>query len=122
MGIAFYVKDYDCKCRWSYIGFHNFRKKVAASLCLTLELTPDFKWIEQDWNKWDEDWLLFLTHSDCDGYFTPDQCGRISKKMKKVIENWMPIDIIGQYDLEHARYLIKAMEHCKENNKRMYVS
>ncbi|HEX4374901.1 MAG TPA: hypothetical protein VHZ50_16470 [Puia sp.] len=122
MGIYFHVLDYDCKARWSYTGFHRFRKRVAESLGLTLEIDSNFKWVQQDWGKWDKDWLIFLTHSDCDGIFTFSQCARISKKLRCVLEKWEPKDIQHVYDLEHGVNLVEAMEYCKINKKNMKLS
>lgn len=122
MGIGFHIKEYDCKARWSYTGFNRFRKRVAESLALTLETDSNGRWVEQDWEKWDKDWLIFLTHSDCSGYFTHFQCGRISKKLKSVLEKWEPKDLHYFYDLEHGLILVKAMEYCNDNKKSMRIS
>jgi len=86
-------------------------------LGLTLEIDENFHWIEQDWNKWDNDWLIFLTHSDFDGYFTAYRCGRIAKKLKLVFSKWYPEDIYHIYDLEHGLKLVDAMEYCNKNNE-----
>ena len=122
MGIGFHIKDYDCKARWSYTGFHRFRKRVAQSLGLTLEIDSDFNWVTQDWIKWDKDWLLFLTHSDCSGIFTFSQCGRISEKLKLVIDTWQPKDLQESYDIEHGMKLVEAMQYCKANKKKIRLS
>jgi hypothetical protein len=122
MGIGFHIKDYDCKARWSYTGFNRFRRRVAESLGLTIEIDSNFKWITQDWSKWDKDWFIFLTHSDCDGIFTPSQCGRISKKLKSVIDRWNPNDILESYDIEHGLKLVDAMQYCKDNKKKIRLS
>ncbi len=122
MGINFHVKDYECKARWSYTGFFRFRQRIAKSLGLKLEIDSEFKWIDQDWESWDKDWLIFLTHSDCNGYFTSYRCGRISRKLKIVLDTWEPKDIIESYDLEHGIQLVKAMKHCKNSKKIMRIS
>jgi hypothetical protein len=116
MGIAFHIKDYDCKARWSYTGFNRFRIRIAESLGLKVESKGGL------YGKLDKDWIIFLTHSDSSGHFTHSQCGKISKKLKKVLDMWQPKDIIHSYDLEHGLILIQAMEHCKENKKLMNIS
>lgn len=122
MGIDFHVLDYVCKARWSYTGFNQFRKRIAQSLGLALEIDYEGRWIQQDWEKWDKDWLIFLTHSDCSGQFTHSQCGRISKKLKDVLEKWEPKDIQYLYDIEHGLLLVDAMKYCKDNKKNMRLS
>jgi hypothetical protein len=122
MGINFHIKEYQCKARWSYTGFKRFREKIGQSVGLIIERDINHRILEQDWNKWDRDWFIFLTHSDCDGHLTSSQCGRIAKKLKSVIEKWPTNDIVESYDVEQAKSLIEAMEHCKDKKKKMEFS
>ena len=122
MGINFHVKDYQCKAGWSYIGFNQFRKRIAQSLGLILETDSEGRWIQQDWEKWDKDWLIFLTHNDCSGQFTHSQCGKISKKLKAVLDKWDPTNIQHSYDIKHGLLLVDAMQYCNKNKKNMRLS
>lgn len=122
MGINFHVKDHKCEATWSYTGFNNFRKKIAQSLGLNLEVDSDGNWINQDWENWDKYWLLFLTHSDCSGKFTPHQCGKISEKLESIIHIFENEDFLSKYNFDNCKTLIIAMKYCKDNRKYMRVS
>jgi len=122
MGINFHIKEYQCKARWSYTGFKRFRERIIKSLGLTLDKDENGFAFDQDWSKWNKDWFHFLTHSDCSGYLTSSQCGRLSKKLKKLVFKWEPNDIETSYDIEQCLALIEAMEFCKQNKKKMEFS
>ena len=107
------------------MGFLNFRKAVASHVGYSLRIDDNFKWIKDDWKNWDKYWLLFLTHSDCSGYFTPLQCGEIAERLEKVLHDWESLgnpDLYLRFTLKNLRELVRLMTICKDKNLRMRIS
>jgi hypothetical protein len=115
MGLDFHVDGYECNFRWGYTAFHFFRKKIADKLGLNYEVTDDWKYVNKEWSGWDKYWLLFLTHSDFDGTLSPKECGKIAKRMRRLITTWDVNDI----DYSRLIKLVEAMEHCKDHEKEL---
>jgi hypothetical protein len=127
MGLGFYVKDYDCKCSFSYSGFNEFRKKIARSIGIDLEEMQGFikqhpddpEFIKAGWRDWEDiksPIKHLLNHSDCDGKISHSSCMLMSTILKSIVYNW---EIVDGYDYDKVKgfALVEAMEHCAHFKK-----
>ena len=124
MGLGFDRAD----AHWSYSGFHSFRCKLCNEAGLgNLEEYEGFgkmdwgifkdkeKEILKPWNNVEDDIKLFLYHSDCEGFLTIAQMKKIAPRIKELVKNWKDDD----YDKVQALLLIKGMEGCILDNKKL---
>lgn len=111
-----------CDAHWSYGGFHDFRVKVAESICINLN-EMEFFGGSNSWKTVHDGVKPLLLHSDCDGHLTPKQCAKIYPRLESIVEKWVlekyDQDIYGDYNIQQARHLIDGMKYCAENNKKL---
>lgn len=99
---------------WSYSGFNNFRRRLAAQIGLDLNDMIGFG----GWRTWDDinDKIKpFLTHSDCDGSLTIKQMKVIIPRLKELTKEWAEDD----YDKQNCNDLIKGMQKAIKENKKL---
>lgn len=134
MGLAVQIKglneeqSYDC----GYISFGLYRQKVAFAYNEKFGklYEKQYKGVlfqgytDDELKSWNEicndDLDIFLTHSDCDGKFTPQECKKIYEAMKdlKVEMQGHNYGIMKPYDM-HQQWL-NMFEHCYRKRVNMY--
>ena len=72
---------------WGYIGFHNFRKRLAAALGFDLDQMEGFGG-RRPWSEIKHPLKPFLNHSDCEGSLSAAECKRIGPALLEVVRNW----------------------------------
>jgi len=109
--------------RWSYSGFHSFRKKLADEMGIDLDEMDGFKTENNtplgkpmpgiSWGTIKDDIKYLLYHSDCDGQLSSLRCKKIIPRLRKLIKSWSGDD----YDKQQALELIKGMKEAIKLNK-----
>lgn len=113
------------KARWSYGGFHHFRRCLARAEGFDLEqmigFTDDVDTGEpglRDWRSVDTNLRPLLYHSDCDGEMTWVECARVEPRLSEILDNWssghIPSGLDGYHEfyLDEGRLLAEAMREC----------
>lgn len=110
MGLDFTanVPQDDDSPRWSYSGFNSFRERLAEAINVPLRSMVGFGG-DQEWDA-DDPIVPLLNHSDCDGELSPDDCGRVSPRLRELIAAWAPDD----YDRVQGEKLATMMAECAE--------
>ena len=106
-----------CNAQWSYSGFMNFRKRIAASCGANLLEMEGFK---ENGRPWEYPWIgtlgdliPFMNHSDCDGHLTAKQCRRAAVRLRQVLELFKCIGVpVYDHDVINGIKLAEAMECC----------
>lgn len=90
-----------------YSSFMDFRKSLASHLGFNLLDMEGFGGSK----KWDgkDDVQILLSHSDCDGIITPDDCLRLSVRLDQILETLEPSD--SWFSLYH--FVKKFSDGCK---------
>ena len=99
MGIDFKVGNLHAS--WSYGGFHEFRKRLAAEIGMDLEELYKGKYPFPQ-----EPLTFLLDHSDCDGILTSEQCLKLWPRLELLTASWPATD----YDKIQAAQLIECMK------------
>jgi len=94
--------------RWSYGGFHYFRKRLANEIGLNLEEMEGFGGVK-NWDEVNDPIKPFLNHSDCDGVLTPEECRVVAQRLKELVQDWE-----DYYDKRNALLLAEDMQYCAE--------
>ena len=108
MGLDFSHTD----AHWSYHGFKRFRTALAAHEGIALDRMDGFRSYGDDrpsipWTGITSDLAPLLNHSDCDGELTPEECRRITPRLREVVANlWKP----GDYDYATGMELADGMD------------
>ena len=104
MGLNFRAGD----ARWSYSGFNRFRTKLASQIGINLNAMEGFKegGGGMPWSKVEDNIVLLLQHSDCDGELTVKECKRVWPRLEELIKYWEEND----YDKINALRLIEDMK------------
>ena len=97
--------------QWSYGGFHAFRKRLAEAEAFDLEQMAGFAKAGRSWDDVTTELAPLLSHSDCDGEMTPDECAAVLPRLHGIITEWALTDPCG-YDVRAGRELCAAMELC----------
>ena len=117
MGIRFSHWD----AAWSYSGFHEFRKRLAAAIKIDLEQMHGFAptpgeeprpFANQPWSEIDDPIKLLLDHSDCDGELTPAACRWVAPRLRELARPWPADDSDAGYDRRMALALAEGMERA----------
>lgn len=110
MGIDFTWKNIELEdtAHWSYGGFNRFREKVAAEMMIDLRSMKGFGG-EKEWKE--ADLTPFLSHSDCDGELSPEDCEKTASALEKILSSWE-----DDYDKREGMTLVKNMKECAKNN------
>ena len=117
MGLDFSHGD----AHWAYSGFGRFRERLAATVGIPLLRMRGFcKYGDGEGIEWpvsDEPLLILLHHSDCDGELTPDECRKIARRLRDVVEFWNDVMHPGQdYDRANALKLADGMDSAAKEN------
>lgn len=95
------------RAHWSYSGFHRFRERIADQLGFDLNSMEGFGGGKK-WSSIKDPIVPLLSHSDCDGEMTPQECKAVYPRLREIISEW-PAD---DYDRIHAELLADGMENC----------
>ena len=103
MGLNFSISD----ASWSYSGFHQFRKRLAASIGFNLDDMYGFGGTGS-WALIKDNIKPFLKHSDCSGYLTIQQMTKVIPRLRIITACWPEND----YDRKAAARLADDMEQA----------
>ena len=131
MGVAMHPGE----ARWSYSGFHSFRKALALEEGLDLDKMEGFGafsaesgTIPWDGGDYGDGWITplapLLSHSDCDGYINSWDCREVLPRLTEILDKWEAEGVSWprDYDLQMGRELVKGMQHCAEHGCAMVFS
>jgi hypothetical protein len=110
MGLDFSHTD----ARWSYSGFHEFRRRLARELGIDLDKMDGF--VDRNGLSWDkiiDPIKPFLNHSDCDGELSVRECRMVALRLRVLIADWPDDD----YDKRNALLLAEGMELAVASNE-----
>ena len=99
---------------WSYGGFHEFRKALAAEINIDLETMEGFADNGKPWAEIDDPIVPFLNHSDSDGELAPEECHQVAPRLRELVAGWPDDTSARGYDKESALVLADDMETCAE--------
>lgn len=104
---------------WSYRGFHEFRKRLAAAEGFDLDMMRGFGG-SREWETTNGDHFTplapLLHHSDCDGYLESEECEQALPRLVAILGTWADHpDAAVRYDVEQGWRLVAAMEHSIEH-------
>jgi hypothetical protein len=128
MGLSFCVlREVHTGIGFSYSGFHDFRHRIARSIGFKdaysgtdtdIYETGRYKEIETT-----HPLHPFMTHEDCDGDLSPEDCGKVGAYLKELISEWEkelegnPSDLDLKFDLQEAKKLSDLMLNCYTNGE-----
>jgi hypothetical protein len=92
---------------WSYSGFNEFRRRLAAAIDIDLDVMEGF-YGTRSWEGLTDRIVPLLNHSDCEGKLTASECRRVAPRLRAIIAPWPE----GDYDKEQALLLVEDMETC----------
>lgn len=92
---------------WSYGGFGEFRRRLAAEIGINLH---EMKGFLGGWRPWKmrDPIVPLLNHSDCDGVLTPAECAQVAPRLRELVAEWED----DNYDRDMALKLADAMDAC----------
>ena len=105
---------------WSYLGFHNFRTRLAGEAGIKLDQMDGFASGEPfvSWNTIDDDIRPLLNHSDCEGELTPEGCAKVAPRLRELVSNWPDDD----YDKINALRLAEGMDEAVKSGENLEFS
>lgn len=106
---------------WSYSGFHDFRKWLAAKINIDLDEMEGFASIRNDgtprksWADVPPDILVaLLHHSDCDGEIAPDLLAPLAERIREVVGLAIPIGLEDKYNWRAAIQLAHGCDRAAD--------
>ena len=102
------------RARWSYIGFHNFRSRIAESAGLDLEKLYN---LNGPWDMIEEGLRPFLNHSDRDGDLTVEELKLIAPRLKEIVTSWSDDTLDEEFNKKEGLKLVEGMEAAIEANE-----
>jgi len=97
---------------WGYIGFHNYRYKLAKEIDIDLELMEGYGG-DMSWDNISSPLKYFLNHSDCEGIISYKICSKIYPVLEYIVSQWEEDD----YDRIQSELVIEGMKECVDNKK-----
>lgn len=111
MGLNF--RDSDVS--WSYSGFNDFRRRLAASIGIDLDEMERFGG-DQPWSTVDDPIVPFLDHSDCEGELTPEECLQVAPRLREIVTAW-ETESAANWDRSQALELADDMERLGKSGR-----
>ena len=120
MGIDFayqkieYPENREDQPHWSYSGFMEFRKRLAAEIDIDLDAMQGFcepGEIYREWDTVNDAIVSFLDHSDCEGEMDYNICETVAPRLRELVAKWPDDD----YDKITALRLASMMDQCAKN-------
>jgi hypothetical protein len=102
--------DPDNDPHWSYGGFDRFRRHIAKSIGIDLDVMLGFGG-DRSWENKNPVEML-LNHSDCDGELSSKECEEIAPELEKIILTWKEESKEEEYDITVGLLLVAAMREC----------
>lgn len=112
MGLDFSHAD----VKWSYSSFNHFRQRLATQIGVNLHVMKGFALGDATPISWDtvkDDIVPLLSHSDCDGALTPEECRKVAPRLRELVSRWPEHD----RDKEKALLLAQGMELAASRNE-----
>ena len=126
MGLDLIATGFDGSVRIGYMSFGSYRRAVAKSYNKEFGniyekwyksgLIESFKLTEVECQRWneisDDDLDILLTHSDCDGQMSVDECKKVYKALSKI--DFKP-DVNAEFNERLLRYhdnVLGILRHC----------
>lgn len=100
------------EAHWSYSGFNEFRRKLAAEINIDLGEMEGFGG-PISWDGVRDPIKPLLNHSDCDGELSVSECIVVYPRLLELVKNWDD----ENYHKEQAKILADDMKHCVKNEK-----
>jgi hypothetical protein len=101
--------------QWSYMGFGQFRRRLAQHIGIDLDQMRGFGG-EGDWDTVPSPLRHLLDHSDCNGELTPDQAAELAPALRQALEvigrDADPDDLAWDYDRRAGAELVQLLELC----------
>lgn len=115
MGIAFS----HCDASWSYSGFHEFRKRLAASIGIDLAEMEGFAEgeLRKAWSEVNDPIVPLLNHSDSDGELSVAECHAVWPRLRELASKWQPGMTNEGYDRKMGLELSVGMEVAADANE-----
>lgn len=76
-----------CKLSWSYSRFMGLRRKLAEAIGINLVEMSGFGG-DRPWGPVRDPIQPLLTHSDCDGELSPQDCRTVSARLRELVNTW----------------------------------
>ena len=70
------------------------------------------------WESIKDDIKPLLTHSDCDGELTPEECAKVAPRLRELVSNWPDDD----YDKINALRLAEGMDEAVKSGENLEFS
>jgi hypothetical protein len=99
------------KAHWSYSGFNNFRRRIASIIGIELDNMVGFGG-KISWDTIDDNIKPLLSHSDCDGELSPEDCKIVEPRLRELVKYWDDTD----YDKIQALRLVSGMKASYTKN------
>ncbi|RSN55597.1 hypothetical protein DMH12_15370 [Streptomyces sp. WAC 04229] len=101
---------------WSYLGFGQFRRRLAQHIGVDLDQMHGFGG-DGDWTTVPSPLRHLLDHSDCDGELTPQQASELAPALQRALQEIgcgvEPGDDPGwDYDQKTGAELVQLLELC----------
>ncbi len=97
----------------SYRSFHAFRKQLATHLGFNLEEMAGFGG-EKPFSG--DHVNILLSHSDCDGDISPEDCGKLAARLREILET-IPKDDDPWSLYSHTEQFAKGCELAAKRNE-----
>lgn len=104
--------------QWSYLGFSQFRKKLASTIGIGLEQMRGFGG-DGDWATVESPLRHLLDHSDCDGELTPQQAVELAPALQQAIyalARDFDYGLAWRHDRESGMALVELCARCASEN------
>lgn len=92
--------DFDkSEAHWSYSGFHQFRRRLAATIGVNLDSMQGFGDLSAvigktqgarpiSWATVNDPIAPLLYHSDCDENLSPEECETVGSRLRELVSFW----------------------------------
>lgn len=111
------------KAQWSYSGFGEFRRRLAAAEGIDLGRMAGFGLPADEATPWDAvstPLRPLLDHSDCDGDLSPEECAQVAPRLAEICESWPEAgDLVQDYDRRGGLVLAEEMRAAATAGRRL---
>lgn len=86
------VRDSEQRVSFSYTGFGEFRRRLAAHIGIELDAMDGFGGTQEWPDPKDEPLVHLLNHSDCDGSLKYEACSALAPRLRELVPLVFPKD------------------------------
>lgn len=110
-------RDWDeVHAQWSYRGFMDFRRRLAAAAGIHLDAMEGFAPSGgRSWSELNDPIVTLLNHSDCDGEINWTEARALADRIRELVASWPPED----YDHHMALRLCDQLESIADGSGRL---